>query len=310
MFKRLGFMGLLVAAACSQPDTVVEDDTAAPAPSDVSAPASPQSNTAVSALEMYIMDCGVVEVSDLDAFSSAGDYAGQMAAFGNSCFLIRHPEGDLMWDLGLPTELAGSAPQQTSIFTVSMEFTLTDQLAELGLSPRDIEYVSISHSHFDHSGQAGQFPNSIWLVHADEYALMFPPDAANDDAASEEQADNPAQNPFIDFASLTAEQFTGEKDVFGDGSVVIYSMPGHTPGHTSLLVDLPEAGPILLTGDLYHRRESRELKRVPRFNHDEEETLASMDAFEALAAEKGARVVIQHSAEDLAELPASPQAIR
>ncbi|MEM6411922.1 MAG: N-acyl homoserine lactonase family protein, partial [Pseudomonadota bacterium] len=220
------------------------------------------------------------------------------------------PDGDLIWDLGLPTEIAGTAPQQTNIFTVSMDFTLTEQLTELDLVPSDIEYVSISHSHFDHAGQAGQFPDSTWLVHADEYALMFPPETEGDAADSAGQADNPAQSPFADFAALETDQFTGEKDVFGDGSVIIYPMPGHTPGHTSLLVNLPEAGPVLLTGDLYHRRESRDLRRVPRFNDDEAQTLESMDAFEALAVEKGAQIIIQHSSEDLAEWPASPQAIR
>ena len=79
--------------------------------------------------------------------------------------------------------------------------------------------------------------------------------------------------------------------------------PGHTPGHSSLLVNLPETGPVLLTGDLYHRAESRQLKRVPQFNTSEETTLASMDVFEAKAAELGARVIIQHEPADTDDLP-------
>ncbi|MEM7005122.1 MAG: N-acyl homoserine lactonase family protein [Pseudomonadota bacterium] len=306
MYRQIALVMLLVLAACSQSEQERESP-----PEPVITPAGEAvASPPVDALQMYILDCGVIEVSDLDAFSTAGDYAGQMGTLGNSCYLIRHPDGDLIWDLGLPTEIAGTAPQQTNIFTVSMDFTLTEQLTELDLVPSDIEYVSISHSHFDHAGQAGQFPDSTWLVHADEYALMFPPETEGDAADSAGQADNPAQSPFADFAALETDQFTGEKDVFGDGSVIIYPMPGHTPGHTSLLVNLPEAGPVLLTGDLYHRRESRDLRRVPRFNDDEAQTLESMDAFEALAVEKGAQIIIQHSSEDLAEWPASPEAIR
>ncbi|MEM9670319.1 MAG: N-acyl homoserine lactonase family protein [Pseudomonadota bacterium] len=308
MVNRTAIAMLFVAAACSQSEPV--EDTAAAIEPVITPSVAEDAPTEIDALSMYVLDCGTIDVSDLDAFSSAGDYAGQTTTLGNACFLIRHPDGDLIWDLGLPTEIAGTEPQQTNIFTVSMDFTLTDQLTELGLAPSAIEYVSISHSHFDHSGQAGQFPESTWLVHSDEYALMFPSAEENVDEAGEAQADNPAQNPFADFAVLEAERFTGVKDVFGDGSVAIHPMPGHTPGHTVLFVDLPEAGPMLLSGDLYHRRESRDLRRVPRFNSDEEETLSSMDAFEALAAEKGARIVIQHSAEDLSELPASPEAIR
>ena len=75
--------------------------------------------------------------------------------------------------------------------------------------------------------------------------------------------------------------------------------PGHTPGHTSLQLMMPETGPVLLTGDLYHRAESRELKRVPRFNSDEAMTVSSMEAFEARADALGAKVIIQHEPADI-----------
>ena len=101
------------------------------------------------------------------------------------------------------------------------------------------------------------------------------------------------------FNPLERKTFRGDYDVFGDGSVVIFETPGHTPGHTSLQLMMPEAGPVLLAGDLYHRSESRELKRVPRFNYDEAMTLASMDAFEARAKELGATVIIQHEPQDI-----------
>jgi glyoxylase-like metal-dependent hydrolase (beta-lactamase superfamily II) len=94
--------------------------------------------------------------------------------------------------------------------------------------------------------------------------------------------------------------------VFGDGSVMILELPGHTPGHSALQVNLAESGPILLTGDLYHRSESRELKRVPRFNTDESQTRDSMEIFEALAKDSGARVIIQHEPADVATLPKPP----
>ena len=43
------------------------------------------------ALEVDVLDCGTIEVSDLDAFSSAGDFAGQTDTFTDTCFLVRHP---------------------------------------------------------------------------------------------------------------------------------------------------------------------------------------------------------------------------
>ena len=285
-------------------------ETDASGPSDSAGPAAsePAQSTERAALHMYMLDCGTIQISDLDGFSSAGDFAGQTGMFADTCWLIRHPDGDLLWDLGLPSGLVGAGEQESDVFTLSMDRTLTDQMRDFGYAPWDLDYVSISHSHFDHSGQADQFQEATWLVHEAEYESMFPetPEALE----NAPEVDGEVTNPFESFATLTHETFTGEHDVFGDGSVVIIPTPGHTPGHTALQVTLPETGPVLLTGDLYHRQISRELRRVPRFNHDEAQTLASMDAFEARAAALGAKVIIQHSLEDIAALPRPPEALR
>ena len=300
----------LLAAACSgnEPATETEHQTTKTA---TDAPAPIESTAQISQLQMYMLDCGLIEISDLDGFSSAGDYAGQSDTFTDTCWLLRHPDGDFLWDLGLPTGLAGSGQQNNGVFTLSMERTLTDQLVEIGMFANDVDMISISHSHFDHTGQADQFQSAKWLVHAAEYAAMFPAEAGETgESAESNENDESSANPFIDFASLERQVFTGEHDVFGDGSVIILPTPGHTPGHTALLVNLPEAGPILLTGDLYHRHESRTLKRVPRFNTDEAQTLVSIDTFEARATATGARVIIQHEMDDIAGLPKAPLPIR
>lgn len=303
---------VLLAAACSggEPSTKTESKSAETA-IETPAPAPVKSTAEVSQLQMYMLDCGLIEISDLDGFSSAGDYAGQADTFTDTCWLLRHPDGDLLWDLGLPTGLVGGGQQNNGVFTLSMERTLTDQLVEIGMFASDVDIISISHSHFDHTGQAGQFQSAKWLVHSAEYAAMFPAATdPGDEAGDSSENDESRANPFIDFASLDRQEFTGEHDVFGDGSVIILPTPGHTPGHTALLVNLPEAGPILLTGDLYHRHESRALKRVPRFNSDEAETLRSMGIFEARATAIGARVIIQHEMDDIADLPKAPRPIR
>ena len=274
---------------------------------------APQSSTspetvASSPLHMYMLDCGNIDITDLDGFSDAGDYAGQSTTFANTCWLIRHPEGDLLWDLGLPTDLVGAGEQESGVFILSMDRTITDQMRDFGYAPWDVDYLSISHSHFDHTGQADQFQEATWLVHEAEYNDMFPADAETLENASD--IDGEVINPFADFMTITHQTFAGEKDVFGDGSVMILPAPGHTPGHTVLQIMLPETGPVLLSGDLYHRRESRELKRVPRFNSSATETQISMDAFEARATELGATVIIQHSLDDIADLPRPPEALR
>lgn len=255
-----------------------------------------QPDNAVTALHVNVLDCGTLAVSDLDVFSSAGDYAGEQGVMANTCYLINHPRGRLLWDLGLPTALRLAGPVTQDIFTVSLPHTLTEQLAELDLPPSAIEYVSISHAHFDHVGQADQMTASTWLVHQAERDMMIPLDG------TPPQVTPDLAGLYAPFSGMKYETFTGEKDVFGDGSVVIFETPGHTPGHTSLQLMLPETGPVLLTGDLYHRVQSRNFSRVPVFNYSEAMTRASMEAFEARAKELGAKVIIQHERADIEPL--------
>ena len=279
---------LALLAACSKqaPDESVTETP----------PAEPAQVEQAAALTVDVLDCGTIVVSDLDVFSSAGDYAGQTDTLSDACFLVKHPEGTLLWDLGLPGILAIAGPQTQQVFTVSLEQTLTDQLVARGMTPADIDYVAISHSHFDHIGQVDQVQGATWLVHEDELAAMFPPEGSDVEIAPDQLA------LFTMFEPLERKTFRGEYDVFGDGSVVIFETPGHTPGHTALQLTMRESGPVLLTGDLYHRAESRELKRVPVFNSDEAQTLASMDAFEARVEELGAKVIIQHEPRDIEPL--------
>jgi glyoxylase-like metal-dependent hydrolase (beta-lactamase superfamily II) len=263
-------------------------------------------------LEVFVLDCGEIDVADLDLFATDGSYAGQTDTFTDTCYLVRHPKGDLLWDLGLPGTLAGSEPYTEGPFTVSLERTIADQLADLDIAPSDIDFVAISHMHFDHMGQAGDFPDAVWLAQSAEYDAMF-----TTDDAGQRQANDPTYAPFLE---MEAREYDAQKDVFGDGTVIIRHMPGHTPGHSILQVMLPENGPMLFTGDMWHRAESREGSKVPRFNWDVENppadgepgdiTRRSMAAVEALADELGAQIVIQHEPLDIARLPTPPASLK
>lgn len=250
-------------------------------------------------VKLYALECGRIAAPDIGMFSINGEYDGRSHEFAVTCYLIRHPAGDLIWDAGLPDALhEEEGGVDSGQFRASVPTTLASQLAEIGLTADDIEYFSISHSHFDHVGNSAMFAASAFLIDSDERAYMF-----RDEARADEQA-------FAQIAPLEdAEtiEFDGDYDVFGDGSVKIIATPGHTPGHASLLVNLKNSGPVLLSGDLYHLIESREKRTVPSFNTDEAQTLESMDRFEALAEETGARVVIQHSQEHFDALPKPPE---
>jgi glyoxylase-like metal-dependent hydrolase (beta-lactamase superfamily II) len=253
-------------------------------------------------VRLYAMDCGLIEIADADMFADDGAFAGVPRDLIVPCYLIRHPAGDLLWDAGLTEALAETGPLTSPGGVVSVPVTLTSQLAALGLAPADVEYISVSHSHGDHIGNGGLFSASTWIVDADERAYAFRDEAR-------------AGADFESYAALEAAETIliegdDDHDVFGDGRVVVIQTPGHTPGHTVLLVDLPEAGALLLTGDMFHLAETREGRRVPRFNVDRDQTLASMDKIDALADATGARVIREHVIEDFEALPAFPQALR
>lgn len=246
---------------------------------------------------LYVFDCGQLRVADPGRFSLTMEEVSTLE-LSVPCYLVEHPGGTLLWDAGLSDALAGEAESAQSSGSVArVTTTLRAQLAELGYAPADIIYLAMSHLHYDHAGNANDFAASTWLVQRAEHDAAFGEDPA-------EFRFDPANYGALETAETVL--LDGDHDVFGDGSVVIKSAPGHTPGHQVLFVDLAEYGPVVLSGDLYHFPESRSLKRVPTFNYDAEMTLASMDRIEDFLIETGARLWIEHDIAENALLDKSP----
>lgn len=248
-------------------------------------------------VRLYALDCGVVEFSDMGMFADDDSYAGQPGTLVEPCYVIEHPVGTLLWDTGLGDAIAakpGHAHEEGGIrFTVPV--TLQAQLQQLGLQPADIEFVSLSHMHYDHTGNLEQFPSATWLIDPSELAW-----------ASQPKTPGPVSAEHFDEFAATRKVMEGDHDVFGDGRVRILRTPGHTPGHRVLLVELENAGTVILSGDLYHSRSNCENARVPAFNVDRADTLASFDRVRQLLKTHDGRLVIQHSPEDFADLPKIP----
>jgi glyoxylase-like metal-dependent hydrolase (beta-lactamase superfamily II) len=246
-------------------------------------------------IKLWRLDCGTVDIGDLDTFSDTYLYVGKKKRLTDSCYLIRHGENYMIWDTGLPVDLVGKTVSANGM-VLNVARGLVDQLREVGVSPDQVNFVGISHRHDDHIGQAAAFTKATLLIGpGDLETLKGRPESASRLA------------PWIKGGS-PVQNVKGDKDVFGDGSVVMLSMPGHTESHHSLLVRLPRTGPVLLTGDLYHFTENRRNRGVPSFNTDRSQTLASMDRFEAIARNLKALVIIQHEPADVAKLPRFPQA--
>jgi glyoxylase-like metal-dependent hydrolase (beta-lactamase superfamily II) len=178
--------------------------------------------------------------------------------------------------------------------------SLVDLLGELKVTPAQVKYVGISHYHGDHTGQASLFPQATLLIGKGDWEVVTDP---------KQTQLAPMFKQWIS-GEGKVEPVTGDKDIFGDGSVIMLDTPGHTPGHHSLLVKLKETGNVLLTGDLAHFHENYESNGVPTFNTSRAETIASLERFKKIAANLKATVIIQHDQRDVSKLPAFPAAAK
>jgi len=256
--------------------------------------ANAQANVPVS---LWRLDCGKIVAFDLDEFSDTRAYVGQHRDLAASCYLIRHGDTYMLWDTGIPESALNHVPDPKEGLDAVLTVTITDQLAKVGLRPEQIGLVGISHYHFDHTGQAPRFPQAKLLLGKGDVDYL----RANDPARAK-----PLEHWLSGGGAM--EAVVGDKDIFGDGSVVMIDLPGHTPGHHGLLVKLAHKGYVLLSGDAVHLAQNYETNGVPSFNTSRADTLASLDRFKKLAANLHATVIIQHEPADVAKLPAFPKA--
>ena len=236
---------------------------------------------------LYIFDCGRLDYTDISAFGVSNDDTAVREMFV-PCYLVEHAGKRLIWDAGLPLALVGAGtvnPAPGMGFIMSYKRSLLDQLAELDLGVDDIDYLALSHLHFDHAGAANSFNNSIWIMQQVEYDVAI---------NNPESIAGAQPQLFSELKNSETLLLNGDYDVFGDGKVKIISTPGHTVGHQVLLVDLANTGKLLLSGDLYHFRVTRTLNATPIFNYNREQTLRSMQKVETLLKETGATLWIEH----------------
>ncbi|GAB1259623.1 N-acyl homoserine lactonase family protein [Aurantivibrio plasticivorans] len=244
-------------------------------------------------LSLTRLDCGSApEPSNVSRFSDAYDYRDTKIQFTYSCYLIKHGENYLMWDAGNPDDGSPRAPQKN----------LVTLLGELNIKPNQIDYLALSHYHGDHIGQSYLLPNATLLVGQGDW------DALSGQVPNRMANAAPIKH-WVD-GNGKVDVVAKDKDIFGDGTVIMLGMPGHTPGHSALLVKLKTMGYVLLSGDLAHFHENYDNERVPSFNTNRADTLASFDRFKDIAKNLNATVIIQHDARDIDKLPSFPQAAR
>ena len=255
--------------------------------------ASPARGGVVQSVRLYVLDGGILESDPARYRLKPEEVATSQLSV--AAFLVVHPNGTLMWDAGavaddswVPT--GGPVSRHLVLSNgqdrrVTIRSPLKAQLAAAGYASADITYLALSHYHWDHVANANDFAGATWLVRQSERDGLFPQPAAN--------PPQPSTYAYLQNSKTTIIT-TDEYDVFGDGTVVIKSSPGHTPGHQVLSVKLAKTGGVVLSGDLYHYPEERTLNRLPVADFDQEQTRRSREALDVFLKQTGWQLWIQH----------------
>lgn len=240
---------------------------------------------------LYRLDCGHSLASD-ESVWTPGQNIGKPIEFSSTCYLIKHGADILIWDTGVPQATIGNPKGWStipSLIVYHLDSTLSSQLAKIGLTPAEVGYVLVSHTHGDHIGNVDLFPDATVVMQKAEYEWINSP---------------PPSDPNIRTLVTLARTLlghprrlqlvTGDIDLFRDGSVKLISTPGHTPGSQSLMVHLAKTGYIILSGDVVHLENNFEHDIVPVLNVDKAQSIASMERIRAIIQQYGATMFINH----------------
>jgi glyoxylase-like metal-dependent hydrolase (beta-lactamase superfamily II) len=241
--------------------------------------------------KLYRVDCGHSLAND-ESVWTPGENVHKPIEFSSTCYLIRHGKDILMWDTGVPEQTISDPMGWStlpSLIVYHIDKTISSQLAEVGLSPNDVNYVLVSHTHGDHIGNVGLFPNATVIMQKAEYDWINSPPPSD-----------PNLSTLVTLARTLLGQprrlelISGDVDLFGDGSVTLLSTPGHTPGSQSLMVHLKNTGYVILSGDVAHLEDNFKRDIVPALNFDKASSIASMERIKDLMAKYNARLLINH----------------
>ena len=222
-------------------------------------------------------------------------------------FLVEHPEGYVLYDTGMALEVARDKHKHwggvVAVYDPFMteEQWVINQLQSVGVKPEDIKYVVLSHLHLDHAGGVGHFPNAMYFVQREELHFAYVPDFYMKGAYIRADFDKEV-NWYI------LEGWRDDKfDIFGDGKLVIYFTPGHTPGHQALLVNLENDPPMFLTGDSCYTLENLNEDVLPGLVWSPTEATKNIRVMRYLQSQFGVNIVTGHDPTGWLEYKKSPE---
>ncbi|HLL29142.1 MAG TPA: N-acyl homoserine lactonase family protein [Xanthobacteraceae bacterium] len=208
--------------------------------------------------------------------------------FPCACYLIRHPQGNVLFDSGCHPSVETDAGARWGGIAKAMTpvhapgDNMLAGLKSVGVSVDDIDLVVNSHFHMDHCGCNEFFKRATFIVHARELEVARDP-ASEGNGYFRADWDQP----------MNRETIEAERDLFGDDRVVLIPLPGHTPGSIGAHVGLDRSGAFLLAADAVSIRDCLDLDYAPRNTWSAEPFLKSLAEIRRLEA-AGATVLCGH----------------
>ena len=254
-------------------------------------------------MKMYAFSSGTL-TCDKSAITFGRD-VGKSFTVPVPYYLIQHPKGNVLFDLGNSIEVARDADKHWGLVTTVYVPKMTEDdyvinnLKKVGVKPEDIKYVILSHLHLDHAGAVGEFPNAKYIVQKEELRWAYAADFYQKAAYIRADFDKP----------VTWWQLNGHDDdpfdLFGDGKLIIWYTPGHTPGGQALVVKLNE-GTFVLTGDSVYTTEILYEPVLPGLGWDQEIVVRSIQKMRMAEELWGYKIITGHDPDVWATLKHAP----
>lgn len=212
-----------------------------------------------------------------------GDRSAERISIPVTCYLIRTGDATILFDTGLSPRAVPGLLRTDPLARFDEADLLVHRLDSLGLEPRNVDMVVLSHLHFDHAGGADLFTDSELIVQQDEYAYAQYP---------------PAFFAFLyyrknyDLPGYRWRLLQGDTELCP--GVTALRSEGHTPGHQSLLVELPDTGPVVLAGDCCYWQRSIDEEVPPGVVWDPTRALHSIKRLKTIARLTGGRIFPSH----------------